>query len=291
MAGKPQPPRRRPTFQPGGGAPDRPAPAAPRAPAPAAGPPRKATELFRVSDIQQERASESPPAAPRPSEPVDLAGASTGRGLKRSGPTPSEPPVDPGPRDQHGAASPFQRFAPSAEQLATAAEARSADSLQVMAIVFGMIFMLGSALAIVGVVVGVGIYTMTDLMDDALADADSDGTIHIVDTDAVEEIVKKTPTGTWKQEEPTAPVPQGPTRGPGTILIDGDILFHSVEINCPRSGIRARAPFRNNAATAQGLPLDEECIVTFQGSQPARASLRGNQRKHCTFNPTNCRLR
>ena len=86
---------------------------------------------------------------------------------------------------------------------------------------------------------------------------------------------------------PVAPV----TTGPITIEVPDDVFFHSLEINCPDAGIRRRASFRRNKASTSGVPIAEECTVTFQGSEPAKTTIRGGQRKKClNFNPTDCRL-
>ena len=80
-----------------------------------------------------------------------------------------------------------------------------------------------------------------------------------------------------------------PTTADATVTIAKNVLFHSIEVNCP-SGVRKRADFIALRATVRELPISEECTVTFQGSQPAKATLSGGQTKSCTFAPTHCTL-
>lgn len=298
MAGKPpgraRPPSRA-TYQPSS------ASEHPRPPSEPSPPPtRPGTHVVSASEVRAERARPAAPApAPAPAprgEPVDLRGASTGRGLKLDAAAPG-PAAGPGSEPDDGL-SPFQRFAPSADQLGGAAEARSGDSLQVMAIVGGLLFMVGAAAVVSVLVIGVGWWTMGDMIEDGALAGLGDDLAHIGDTDVPEEILKKTPVGSKPKpgaaapagEEAAEPEATGPVTGNGTIILLQDKLFHSMEVNCPTSGIRTRANFRGGKATAYGLPTTEDCTVTFQGSEPAKATLRGNQTKACTFNPTQCLL-
>lgn len=260
---------------------------------PTASAPKATTEIFAVKRSEPKPAPPSRPAAAPVGGP-DLAGPSTGRGLRDSG-EPRRPAAAPLPTSRDEGLSPFQKFAPSSDQLGGAAAARSGESVQVLAIVMGLVFMVAATVVVVALLVGVTWWTVGDQIADGRLAELIPGEDHIKDTDVAEIIVKPKPRPAGgaapKAEDPAPePVPQAPTTGSGTIQINGDVLFHSIEVNCPTGGIRTRADFRNNAATVYGIPLKEDCTVTFQGGQPARATLRGGQTKSCTFNPTLCRL-
>lgn len=229
----------------------------------------------------------------------DLAGPSTGRGLGRGAPPPAEP-VAAAPRDDPPSLSPFQRYAPGAAQLDAASN--RTDTTQVLAIVGGLGFMMSAAVVIVAIIGVLGWYTVGNMIEDGRlagigpGEDGEDGVGHIRDTATVpDKIIEKPKGGGGKKpgggDPEPEPVPTGPTTGPGTIIIAQEgVMFHSIEVNCPKSGIRSRANFRSGKATAQGLSTAEECIVTFQGSQPVKTTIRGGQTKTCTsFNPTICR--
>ena len=284
-------PPRRESFRPG----DKPqeAPAAPRDLAEAK---RVATQFERASKNRHARDVVADEFVP---EPVKQEPKTTGRGLPASampGGAPSQPSgPGGGAPPERDPLRPFASYAGSGDLSGNVAQSQS-DSRQVIAIVFGLLFMI-SAAAVVTVVVGaVGLYTVNaTLGEEGLAGltggADED---HVRDTGIpTGEIIKKKPRpGNSAPKEPVGeipPEPAAPTTASGTIIVPTNILFRSIEINCPQSGIRTRASFIAGKATAHGLPINEDCVVTFQGSQPAKASLRGGQTKTCTFDPTNCR--
>lgn len=272
MAG--EPPRPRPTWRPPTG--DDPASAPKFA--------RPATQILRVSDL---RAADEPPPPreaeppPPPDAPVDLRGASTGRRLSDApAPAPAPPPADPPPR----AGSPFQPFAAHGARLARAPRS---DNLPVLALVGGLLFVVVAAVVLVAVALVLGAKVVDDVAD-ALPGLNADEPERFVDTDVGE------------VAEPVAPVrrPGGastavvaPQRLDGTIVLGESRPFNSIEVNCPKSGVRARATFRGGQATVRDLPVDEDCVVTFQGAEPARTTLRGGQTRTCVFGPTRCETR
>jgi len=229
-------------------------------------------------------------------DPVKLEPETTARGLPPSvRPGASNVPVQvTAAAPERDPLRPFASYAPESGELGDGMEQSQNDSRQVLAIVLGLLFMI-SAAAVVTVVVGaVGLWTVNATLEDGIAGITGGDEDHLRDTGIVPgEIVKKKPRPrAVAPEEPVEeapPVPVAPTTGDGTIIVPTDILFRSIEVNCPQSGIRTRASFIGGKATARGLPLSEDCIVTFQGSQPAKAQLRGGQTKTCTFDPTNCR--
>jgi hypothetical protein len=121
---------------------------------------------------------------------------------------------------------------------------------------------------------------------------------HVRDTGVAPEIVIAKPSGSRPagggaggDADPDG-VPVAITTGPVSIEVPDSFFFHSLEINCPDAGIRRRASFRRGKASTTGVPINEECTVTFQGSEPATTTIRGGQDKRCvTFNPTECRLK
>ncbi len=238
-----------------------------------------------------------------PEAPV-VVGA-TGRGLPVStGPVPVEPPPpdnDDTPRRAPGGPSPFSGYAPTADELAQSAAAGAESSNQVAAIVLGMGFVLSVASILVLIIIGAGLFAWTQVVDnDGVADGD-EGKGHVIDTAVADEIIKQKPGYKPKPggaapdpDDPDAPPPEpsAPTVGPVTITVPEHVFFHSLEINCPDAGIRRRASFRGRRASTTGVPISEDCVVTFQGSEPAKTTIRGGQNKDCvSFNPTECRVK
>lgn len=239
-------------------------------------------------------------------EPIAAGALGPGRGLPGSSnaPTPApEQPPDP-PDDRRpvvpGGPSPFSGYAPTADELAKAAAAGAESSNQVAAIVLGMGFVISVMTVLVLILIGIGIFAWTQTQpDDGLADADDDGKGHIRDT-AVGVIATPAPKkggGSSKPADPDDPdapdaPPAPPTTGPISISVPEGVFFHTLEINCPDAQIRRRAKFRGRTAKTDGVPITEDCMVTFQGSQPAKTFIRGGEHKECvTFNPTECRLK
>jgi len=256
---------------------------------------RIATQFERAAKNRRDRDSvaEAEEAA---AEPVKEEPKTTGRGLpgaaKSAAPAgaapmaPASPPHDPN--------KPFASFAPVAEDLTSSVAQSRSDSHQVVAIVFGMMFMVGAATVVLVVGGAAVLYTYSVTVGDGALTGigDKDDVEHIRDTaDPTTEIIKQPrprPKAPGVPEE-VAPEPVVPTIGDATIIVPKDRLFHSIEVKCQAAGIRTRADFRNAKATARGLPLNEDCRVTFQGSLPATTNIRGGQTKTCTFEPTNCR--
>ena len=236
-------------------------------------------------------------------EPIAAGALGPGRGLpSSSGPPPQEePPPDDNPRRPvAGGASPFSGYAPTADELAHAAAAGAESSNQVAAIVLGMGFVLSVATVLVLIILGIGLFAWSQSQNnDGVADGDGDPKGHIRDT-AVGKIKDPQPRaaprpgpggGEPDPEDPEAPV-VAPTTGPVSITVPEKVFFHSLEINCPDAGIRRRAKFRGRKASTTGVPINEDCAVTFQGSEPAKTYISGGQDKDCvSFNPTECRLK
>lgn len=214
----------------------------------------------------------------------------TGRGLA-SIPRPAAQSVPDAPAADPG--SPFGRFAPSADEMHREADKRRDDSLGLVAIVGGLLFMMASAAVVAVAVLLVGLWVTTRGGGD-LAGATDDAD-HIRDTGMAEvgpERRKAAPAGPAPEEEVDDPLATGPQPGPATLIIPPEALFFTVEINCP-GGFRGRGKFKNGKATVYNVPPDEKCTVTFQGSTFAKTYISGHQTKMCTqFEPTPvCRLR
>jgi len=190
-------------------------------------------------------------------------------------------------------ASPFVRFAPSSEEMQGEADRRREDSLGLLAIIGGLVFMVSSVAVVALAVLIVGLWVATRGGGD-LADND-DGLEHIRDTGLARVGPAPTgpgPGGPGPGPDGDDPLATGPGPGPATLIIPPDALFHTVEINCP-GGFRDRSKFRRGKATVYNVPPDERCTVTFQGSTYAKTWISGHQTKVCNqFEPNPvCRLR
>jgi len=230
-------------------------------------------------------------APARPTGEVDQR--STGRGFHSipKGPSPGAPPAAAGPADD--GLSPFVRFAPSSEEMHQEADRRRDDSLGLLAIIGGLVFMVASAAVVAIAVLLVGLW-VTTRPGGQLAGGDGDAG-HIRDTGMAEVgPARPGPAGPGPGPGPDGedPLATGPGPGPATLIIPPDALFFTVELNCP-GGFRSRAKFKKGKAVVYNVPPDERCTVTFQGSTYAKTYISGHQTKVCTqFQPNPvCRLR
>lgn len=259
-------------------------------------PAHPSTQMMRASDVKRKPPSKPPPrrAAPIGPEPDDHAG----RSLSNL-PRPPSDAYNAGSSDDDlpPGASPFASYAPGSMDLTRDAEVGTESSNQILAIVGGLGFMLLMAVVTVLAILMIGIFTWSQ-QDDGIAAIDEDDPEHIRDTDDIPDIIEIQPrprsgprTGDPDADDPDAPaVPVPITTGTISIEIPKTAFFHSLEINCPDANISRRASFRNRRASTSGVPIAEECIVTFQGSEPAQTTIHGGQNKVCvSFNPTECR--
>ncbi|MEZ4238837.1 MAG: hypothetical protein R3F59_22320 [Myxococcota bacterium] len=193
--------------------------------------------------------------------------------------------------------SPFAGFGPDARTMAAGAETNRTQSLGILAIVGGVVFSTTAAI-VVAVLVLLLYLGYRKVQDDKLAEAGTDKQ-HVRDT-GIAEPVENVPVrprspgkGRTDRGENTVGSPNnGPPPGPVSIIVSKKMVFLSIEVNCP-SGFRSRGTFRPDAkgtmkATVQNVPGDERCVATFQGSQPAKAWVTGNQTLQCTFDPIVC---
>jgi len=228
--------------------------------------------------------------APRPRAEVEAG--TTGRGLHSIPGSAQAPSQAPAPPDD-GGHSPFGRFAPSSEEMHQEADRRRDDSLGLVAIVGGLIFMLASAAVVALAVLLVGLWVSTR-GEGELAGGAGDPE-HIRDTGLAEvgpERERVRQGGPAPEVDTDDPLATGPGPGPATLIIPPDALFFTVEINCP-GGYRGRGKFKKGKAVVYNVPPDERCTVTFQGSTFAKTYISGHQTKMCTqFEPNPvCRLR
>ena len=179
--------------------------------------------------------------------------------------------------------------------MTASAEVAKESSNQVIALVLATLFA-GAAVAGVALLLLIAFLTWNHLEGQGSAD-DDDKKAHVRDTGVapVIDIAKPVRRGGGANADADGDADGGVampvTTGPITIQIPKDRFFHSLEINCPDAGIRRRATFRRHRASTSGVPIAEECMVTFQGSEPAKTTIRGGQRKRCeSFNPTRCVL-
>lgn len=266
----------------------------------------KGTLIVPADGVKRvERRKSVPPPEPEPKQATPVPAAGTGRGLP-IGTGPSAPEggaTDPGspapdaPKVVRGGPSPFSGYAPTAQELAASADAGAESSNQVAAIVMGMGFVSVAAMLVVSLILCAGLFYWNQAQqNDGIAAADKDKG-HIRDTGVAPEIIRRKtggggggpgkPVGDGEEEEPA---PAAPTVAPVVITVPEHVFFHSLEINCPDNGMRLRGRFRGRKVTVQDVPIREECIVTFQGSEPAKTVAHGGQRLDCvSFNPTECR--
>ncbi len=256
---------------------------------------RPSTQMMRSSDVKRKPSTKPPPRRPDPSEPAPDAHG--GRGLSNiPGPpadAPAAPPPSGAPTD---GSSPFANYAPGSVDLARDAAVGTESSNQILAIVGGLGFMLVMGIVTIIAILMIGLFTWSQ-QDDGLASTDPDDPGHIRDTDDIPDIIdiqpkpRSGPRAGPDGGDPDAPAEPVPiTTGPISIEIPKSVFFHSLEINCPDAGISRRATFRNRKASTSGVPIGEECMVTFQGSEPAKTTIHGGQNKICvSFNPTECR--
>ncbi|MEN0061583.1 MAG: hypothetical protein AAGA48_05495 [Myxococcota bacterium] len=88
--------------------------------------------------------------------------------------------------------------------------------------------------------------------------------------------------------------PVAPKPGPIKIFSSSDRGFVSIEVDCPSSGFQRRGRFfpegpGKMAATVQGVPPNEKCRITFQGTEAATTWANAHETRECvSFNPTVC---
>lgn len=176
-------------------------------------------------------------------------------------------------------------------------EGSRSQSRGVLAIVGGMLFMAASTLVILFAVLLVMLWWTGTQIVGGVATTE-DGPQHIRDTGFADpqRSVRNGPgprtpgdPGSGSDRDPNFIPP-----GPATVVVARDMMFHSIEVNCP-GGYRNRGTFKKAdggmmSATVPNVPGDESCTVTFQGSEPAKTYIRGNERKICKFNPVECYL-
>jgi hypothetical protein len=246
------------------------------------------------------------PFAQAPSRPAHGAGGAAGRGLgpgrslEVGAQGPELVPAGPGRSEPRGgpAPAPFATYGPDARQMAGQVEGSRSQSMGVLAIVGGLLFMTVSVVIVALVVLLVSFFVFQVTRDDELAGKDGGKNRQIRDTGSEEPIQRERGGGSHVAGDPgdrTVGDPNaGPPPGPATVTVPNEMMFLSIEVNCP-GGYRSRGKFKRisadmMSASVYDVPSDESCVVTFQGSEPAKANISGNQSKICKFNPTECYL-
>jgi len=223
-----------------------------------------------------------------------------GRGLKRpQAPQPGAyPPThapggmqSPGP----GGATPFAR---NQVDFGSNAAPSSANSLSVVSIVFGLIFMLGAAAMAAVAMLAVGWYGMgrPNPLDgnDGLADK-----THLRDTGAVAdpEIRKlrqqqraRATKNAEDNYDPMSDMFGGLGAGPVTVYTQGagKERYRGIEIVCGQVSFRKRAPLVKDKAHIPIVPA-ARCRLVFQGAVPVKSWVTGGDTVRCTFEPIVCR--
>jgi hypothetical protein len=188
--------------------------------------------------------------------------------------------------------SPFAQYS-GGVAMAGHLERGRADTVRVVAIMVGLLFVVGSALVLSGAVVFAGL-AWTGKLDEVAGNGeggDGDPT-HIRDTGVIKPGVieareRRRPAGGSTPTDAEEPAPEAPKPQPVVVNIQQGVFFHEVEVSCP-DGFRGRARVSNNRATIQSVSPGQECRVTFKGGQPAQTNIYAGQTIACTFAPTNC---
>lgn len=209
------------------------------------------------------------------------------------------PPSGPVP----GPGSPFARYGPDANAMVASGEENRRQSLGVLAIVGGLVFAVVAAVVVGGVVILLWFaYRQSGIGGEVVA-VDPTDARHVRDTGfagPIERPAVEPGSGTRRGKgdpvrDPNVRDPSlGPPPGPATVIVPSTMMFLTAEISCP-GGFRKRGTFRQDSpttlrATVPDVPGDEKCTVTFQGSEPAKTWITGNETKTCTFNPVTCYL-
>jgi hypothetical protein len=240
------------------------------------------------------------------SRPQGAAGGAAGRSLGgRALPGgASVPELVPGGASGDGrgvgpAPAPFAGYGPDAQAMAGQVDGSRSQSMGVLAIVGGLLFMAVSVAVIAVVVLLASLFWFQVTRDDTLASTDASKNRQIRDTGSAEPIRSGGGGGGGRgvgdPGDRTVGDPNaGPPPGPATVTVPTQMMFLSIEVNCP-GGYRSRGKFKRisqdaMSATVYDVPSDESCVVTFQGSEPAKMTISGNQKKICKFNPTECYL-
>ena len=181
--------------------------------------------------------------------------------------------------------------------MTAAAERNRSQSFGIMAIVGGVVFSTVAAV-IVAIFVLLLYLGYRQVRDTETAANKKDQ--HVRDTGSAGPIENVQPVGGGGRrvrtdgggENSTRDPNARPPPGPVSLIVSDEKVFLSIEVNCP-GGYRARGNFRKHGskemkATVQRVPSDEMCTATFQGSEPAKVRVSGNQTKRCTFNPVDC---
>jgi hypothetical protein len=209
-------------------------------------------------------------------------------------PPPVTPPPDPG-----GNASPFAQYGPGAGSMGEMAEENRSQSLGILAIVGGLSFSVAAAVIMAVLVLLLWLLYSAATGDSPLAGDKAGKDQHVRDTGHANPQLpapgtgRRTGNGGVAGGDPTVRDPSlGPPPGPASVIVPKEMMFLSIEVNCP-GGYRNRGDFRKEGksskkATVQNVPGDERCTVTFQGSEPAKTWITGNQTLSCTFNPVVC---
>ena len=196
--------------------------------------------------------------------------------------------------------TPFGGFGPDAKSMYAAAEENREKSVSILVIVGGVIFAIVSALIIaLAMLLLLLVYRQTQqggevaVKDDPLQ--------HVRDTGFADPLQPRPdrpgprpgagpgPDGDKSVRDPSL----GPPPGPVTVIVPTEMLFQSIEVNCP-SGFRDRGTLRKESKTTErgtvyNVPGGERCTITFQGSEPAKSWVSANDTLSCTFNPVVCR--
>lgn len=194
---------------------------------------------------------------------------------------------------------PFGGFGPDAKSMSASAEQNRHKSVSVFVIVGGVLFAIASAL-IVALAMLLLLLLYRRVQEGGEVANTDDPLQHVRDTGFAGPLPDQPEGGARRPggvdgddgQKSVRDPSLGPPPGPATVIVPKDMLFQSIEINCP-TGFRDRGIFRKETKTTEkatvfNVPGGERCTVTFQGSEPAKTWITANQTMTCTFNPVVC---
>jgi hypothetical protein len=174
----------------------------------------------------------------------------------------------------------------------------SANSLRVVSIVFGLMFMLGAAAVAAVAILLLGLFGMPG--GDLIAGVTGkDKKEHLRDTGLVEDpnlqkLKQNKVAGAKAKAEaeydPMAEMFGGLGAAPVTVFVQGKGKeeYRGIEILCSQVNYRKRAELVNDKAHIPIVPA-ARCRLIFQGNVPVKSWVTGGDTVRCTFEPIVCK--
>ncbi|MEZ4316713.1 MAG: hypothetical protein R3F61_04400 [Myxococcota bacterium] len=254
---------------------------------------RPDVEAPRVAGRSIKRPGQAQPAAPQPQYAYDPSQGPSVHGGHYQ-PPPGYAPggmLPAGP----GGATPFAR---NQVDFGSNAAPSSANSLRVVSIVFGLMFMLGAAGVAAVAILLLGLYGMGT--GNLVAGAGGNGKkAHVRDTGLVDdpELQKLQQRQAARKKaaddaayDPNSELFGGLGAGPVTVYVQGKGKeeYRGIEIICNQVNFRKRADIIGDKAHIDVVPA-ARCRLVFQGNVPVKSWVTGGDTVRCTFEPIVCK--